>query len=78
MPLSHIPCGDVFYKRQLWCYNLCIYSAKTGLSHFYMYDEITGKKEQNEVISFLHHFLKNKLSTGVKKKIYLLILQLAK
>lgn len=67
MPLPHIPCGDVFYKRQLWCYNLCIYSGKTGQSYFYMYDEITGKKGQNEVISFLNHFLKNKLSSGVKK-----------
>lgn len=70
MPLPHIPCGDVFFKRQLWCCNLCIYSGKTGHSYFYMYDETIGKKGQNEVISFLHHFLKNKLFAEVKK-IYL-------
>lgn len=67
MPLPHIPYGDVFYKRQIWCYNLCIYSGKTGQSFFYMYDEITGKKGQNEVISFFNHFFRYKLSSGVKK-----------
>lgn len=37
MPLPHIPGGDVFYKRQLWVFNFCIYSAKTGRSYHYMY-----------------------------------------
>lgn len=33
MTLPHIPCGDVFYKRQIWVYNFCIYSGKTGKSY---------------------------------------------
>ncbi|XP_025192024.1 LOW QUALITY PROTEIN: uncharacterized protein LOC112592227 [Melanaphis sacchari] len=66
MPLPHIPCGDVFYKRQIWVYNFCIYSGKTGKSYHYMYDELTGKKGQNDVISFIDHFLKNLLTPGVK------------
>lgn len=66
MPLPHIPSGDVFYKRQLWSYNFCIHSAGTGKSHFYMYNESSGKKGQNEVISFLHHYFKNKLSPRIK------------
>lgn len=28
VPLPHVPCGDVFYKRQIWCYKFCIYSEK--------------------------------------------------
>lgn len=56
MPLPHIPCGDVFYKRQLWVYNFCINSGRTGKSHFFMYDEVTGHKGQNEVISYLHYY----------------------
>lgn len=44
MPLPHIPSGDVFYKRQVWSYNFCIYSGKTGQSYFFMYDESVGKK----------------------------------
>lgn len=66
MPLPHIPCGDVFYKRQIWVYNFCIYSGKTGQSYHYMYDESIAKKGKNDVISFIHDFLKNKLAPGVK------------
>jgi hypothetical protein len=66
MPLPHIPCEDVFYKRQIWVYNFCIYSGKTGKSCHYIYDESTTKKEQNDVISFIDHFLKNILAPGVK------------
>jgi len=66
MPLPNIPCGDVFYKRQIWVYNFCIYSGKTGKSYHYMYDESTGKIGQNDVISFIDHFLKNILAPGVK------------
>lgn len=52
MPLPHIPCGDVFYKRQLWSYNFCVYSGKLRQGYFFiMYDETVGKKGQNEVIS---------------------------
>lgn len=66
MPLPHIPCGDVFYKRQIWSYNFCIFSAKTNQSYFFMYDESVAKKSQNEVISFLHFYLQNLLSQGVE------------
>lgn len=66
MPLPHIPCGDVFYKRQLWCYNFCVYSAKTRFAHFFMYDECSAKKGQNEVISFLHYYFRNILDKHIK------------
>lgn len=66
LPLPHIPAGDVFYKRQLWLYNFCIHSATSGISTFYMYDEVTSKKGSNEVISFLDHYLNNFLPETVK------------
>lgn len=65
LPLPHIPAGDVFYKRQLWQYNFCVYSGKTGLSTFYMYDEATSKKGSNEVISFIHHYISTFLPDSV-------------
>lgn len=67
LPLPKVPSTDAFYLRQLWMYNFCIHSAKNKSSHFYMYDETTAKKGANEVISFLHHYITNKLSPGVKK-----------
>lgn len=67
MPLPPIPRSDVFYKRQLWVFNFCIYSGKTGKAHFFMYDETVGKKSQNEVISFINYYLQNFLQQGIKK-----------
>lgn len=66
MPLPHVPCGDVFYKRQLWSYNFCIYSGKTGQSFHFMYDETIAKKSQNEVTSFLHYYFKHLLKPDIK------------
>jgi len=56
MPLPHIPCGDVYYKCQLWVYNFCVYSGKSEKYFHFMYDEATAKKGQNDVISFLNYF----------------------
>lgn len=55
-----------FYKRQVWNYNFCIYSGKTGQSYFFMYNESVGKKGQNEVISFLNYYLENLLRLGIQ------------
>jgi len=66
MPLPQIPSGDVYYKRQLWVYNFCIHSGKTGKSYFYMYDEATGRKGQNEVINFINHFFSNIMDKSVE------------
>lgn len=67
MPLPHVPAGDVFYKRQLWVFNFAIYAASTGKTTCYMYDEMKGKKGQNEVVSFLDHYITNKMSPTVDK-----------
>ncbi|KAE9543402.1 hypothetical protein AGLY_002202 [Aphis glycines] len=64
--LNHIPCGDVFYKRQIWLYIFCILSSKTNQSYFFMYDESVAKKSQNKVISFLQFYLQNLLLQGVE------------
>lgn len=59
LPLPVIPSSDVFYKRQLWVFNFCIFECSTKKSYMYMYDETTGKKGCNEVISFIQHYLEN-------------------
>jgi len=67
MSLPHISSGDVLYIRQIWSYNFCIHSASTGKSYYFMHNETIAKKGQNEVISFLHYYLKNILSQNIKK-----------
>lgn len=66
LPLPKIPAGEAFYKRQLWTYNFCIHSGKTGKAHFYIYDETTARKSPNEVISFLFHYIDHILPKNVK------------
>lgn len=70
MPLPHVTSGDVFFKRQLWEYNFCIFAASSRKSYFFMYDETIAKKGANDVVSFLHYFLENFLAPTVRK-IYL-------
>lgn len=65
-PLPKVPAGDAFYLRQLWMYNFCIHSSKHGKAHFYMYDEVTGKKTPNETVSFLDHYFENIIDKEVK------------
>ncbi|KAJ8885073.1 hypothetical protein PR048_011269 [Dryococelus australis] len=52
--------------RQLWVFSFCIYSAKTGKSFFYLYDETSGGKSPNEVLSCIHDFLQNRITPRVK------------
>lgn len=67
MPLPHVPSGDVFFKRQLWEYNFCVFAASSGKSYFFMYDETVAKKGANDVVSFLHYFLENFVASTVTK-----------
>ena len=67
MPLPNVSNGEVFFKRQLWEYNFCVFAASSGKSYFFMYDETTAKKGANDVVSFLHHFLANFVGSTVLK-----------
>lgn len=65
LELPKVPSSDVFYSRQLWEYSFCIHVASTHKSFFYMYNESVGRKGQNEVVSFLNHFINNALDGNV-------------
>lgn len=61
-----MPCRDVFYKRQLWVYNLCIILRRSGKSYIFLYDEATTRKGQNKVISFLYHYFSEIMDSQVE------------
>lgn len=67
MPVPHVSSGDVFFKRQLWEYNFCVFLGSTGKSYFFMYDETVAKKGQNDVVSFLHYFIDHYVPTTITK-----------
>ena len=67
IPYPYLPVGEIFYARQLWLYNFCIYSAKTKKSTMYMRPETIAKRGANEVISCLKHFIDNTMPHTVKK-----------
>jgi hypothetical protein len=49
IPLLAVTTGELFYLRQVWVYNMGIYSWKTGCTKMYMYDETAGKKAQTNL-----------------------------
>lgn len=61
LPLPHIPVQDVFYLRQLWLYEFCIYDLKTGKSVFYSYCEGVANKGPNEVGTFVVDYIKKNI-----------------
>lgn len=65
IPLPHVTSGDVFFKRQLWEYNFCVFAASSRKSYFFMYDETIAKKGANDVVSFLHYFLEHFIAPTV-------------
>jgi hypothetical protein len=54
-PVPVLTTGELFYLRQVWVYNMGIYSCKTGNTKMYVYDETAGKKGSNGRVSLLKH-----------------------
>lgn len=61
LPLPHIPVQEVFYLRQLWLYEFCVYDLKTGKSVFYSYCEGVANKGPNEVGTFVLDYIKKNI-----------------
>ncbi len=71
-PLPRTNIGEVFYKRQLWMYNLGIvctkFSKKYNNVHLYTWLESQTGKGGNEVVSILIDFLTNLSNNSAFKR----------
>ena len=64
LPTPVLTTNVVFYKRQLWTYNLGIHDCKTSKAYMHMWHEGTASRGSQEVASCLHQHLKSNGSTA--------------
>ena len=66
LPTPKLSTGMQYYKRKLWCYNLCIHDIKTGKAVMYLWNETQGRRGSAEISSCLRHYLTHTLNVNVK------------
>lgn len=67
LPIPNISTNDVYYKRQLSFYVFNVHILSDSSSTFYTYDQTTGSKGSDDVVSMLYHFFSNILSNDVRE-----------
>jgi hypothetical protein len=58
---------SLYYKRQLHVYSFGIYSLSNNSAYNYLYDERTGKKKCNELLSLIYsHLIQQRIATKLR------------
>lgn len=71
LPLPRIPTNVVFYKRQLWVYNLGIHSGSNDQAHCYVWVEGEAGRGSQEVGSCILKHVRERLGNDDVKNLIL-------
>ena len=58
LPTPLLTVNVVYYKRQLWTFNLGVHNCRTGVGHMHMWSENEGSRGSQEIGSCVLAFLK--------------------
>lgn len=59
LELPSLATSEAFYRRQHWCYNLCVFDEKRKIGYHYFWDESVASRGSQEISSCLKkHFEK--------------------
>lgn len=65
LPLPRLATGILFYKRQIWLYNLGVYSGSTNKGHFYVWMENEAGRGAQEIGSCLIKHIKDNIPNDI-------------
>lgn len=67
LELPSISTSEAFYRRQLWCYNLCVFDERRKKAYMYFWNESIASRGAQEISSCLIKHFSNFVPTNTVK-----------